>query len=45
MELKNELLLLGVDEPVSYDQAVTEKAWKMAMKSEIDSIENTTRGG
>lgn len=39
VELEEELLLLGVDEPSSYNQAVTEEAWQMAMKNETDAIE------
>lgn len=31
--------MLGVEEPVSYSQAMTEKTWKIAMKNEIDAIE------
>ncbi|WCJ34767.1 Retrovirus-related Pol polyprotein from transposon TNT 1-94 [Euphorbia peplus] len=39
IELAEELLLLGIDEPVVYEQAVKSKVWKVAMQSEIDSIE------
>lgn len=39
IELENELLLLGIDEPSNYSQAAEEQAWVEAMKSEIDAIE------
>ena len=38
-ELEDELLLMGIDEPVNYDQACKEKEWRSAMESEIKSIE------
>lgn len=39
IELENELLLLGIDEPSNYSQAAEEKACVKAMESEIDAIE------
>lgn len=39
IELKVELLLLGVEKPATYKHAVKEKPWEEAIKSEIDSIE------
>lgn len=35
----DELLLMGIDEPVCFEQAVEDSAWKVAMDREIDSIE------
>lgn len=43
-ELADELLLLGIDEPVCYAQAVKEKHWRAAMDSEISAIKKTTHG-
>lgn len=39
VEIEDELLLMGVDEPSSYKTAVKEKAWRQAMQNELDSIE------
>ena len=39
VELEEELLLCGIDEPGSYGQAVKEKAWVQAMETEIEAIE------
>lgn len=39
IELEEELLLLSVEEPVSYQQAVNENSWKEAMRKEIEAIE------
>ncbi|KAL8106920.1 hypothetical protein AgCh_023640 [Apium graveolens] len=39
VKAENELLLLGVDEPTSYSEAIIEPAWEQAMKDEVDSIE------
>lgn len=39
VEIEEELLLIGVDEPVTYQEAVKEKAWRSAMKEEINAIE------
>ena len=36
--MEDELLLSGIDEPVTFEQAVQEDAWKIAMDNEIDSI-------
>lgn len=38
-ELNDELLLANADEPVSYNQAIKENAWKRAMDFEIEAIE------
>lgn len=44
VELDEEMLMLGVEEPTCYDQAATEDAWPEAMKAEISAIErNKTR--
>lgn len=39
IKLDNELMLLSIEEPTSYRQAVQETEWKKAMQTEIDSIE------
>lgn len=39
VELENELLLAGIDEPSNFSQAVTEGTWKKAMEQEIEAIE------
>lgn len=39
VEVEDELLLMGVDEPENYIQAVKEREWRIAMQNEIDSIE------
>lgn len=39
VEIEDELLCMGVDEPSSYKTAVKEKAWRQAMQNELDSIE------
>lgn len=39
IELEEELLLMGVDEPVCFEQAITDEVWKEAMDQEISSIE------
>ncbi|KAL8117722.1 hypothetical protein AgCh_015555 [Apium graveolens] len=39
IELEEELLLMGVDEPISFEQAITDTVWKEAMDHEINSIE------
>lgn len=39
VEAENELLLLGVNEPTCYSEAITEPAWEQAMKDEVDAIE------
>ncbi|XP_074328236.1 uncharacterized protein LOC141666140 [Apium graveolens] len=36
---EEELMLLGVEEPNSFDQAVVDQAWRKAMEVEIDAIE------
>lgn len=38
IELEEELLLIGIDEPVCFEQAVKEEVWRRAMDKEIDSI-------
>ena len=39
IEDENELLLLEIEEPATYEQAIKERAWKVAMKNEIEAIE------
>ncbi|XP_074337696.1 uncharacterized protein LOC141674896 [Apium graveolens] len=39
VELDYELLLIGMDEPLNYDQASRKKEWKNAMKSELEAVE------
>lgn len=39
IELIDELMFLGIDEPTTYRKAVKEKAWNEAMKNEIEVIE------
>ncbi|XP_074337622.1 uncharacterized protein LOC141674816 [Apium graveolens] len=39
VELDEEPMLMGLDEPVNFDQAKTEKCRRQAMKAEIDSIQ------
>lgn len=39
VELHDELLLVGVDEPSCYNQASKNRHWNQAMKAEIDAIE------
>lgn len=39
VDLEEELLYVGVEEPATYSQAVKTRNWKIAMKAEIDSIE------
>lgn len=34
-----ELMIMGIEEPVTYSQAAQENNWRMAMKHEIDSVE------
>lgn len=36
---EDELLFIGVDEPVTYSQATQESKWRVAMKHEMDSVE------
>lgn len=40
IELEDELMLMGIDEPNSFKHAVKDRVWKQAMKSEMESIEN-----
>ncbi|KAL8116648.1 hypothetical protein AgCh_022990 [Apium graveolens] len=40
VELGEELFLMGIDEPVNYEQACKKKEWKTTMEKEIESIEN-----
>lgn len=37
--MADELLLMGIDEPVCFEQAVEDDVWKEAMNREIDSIQ------
>lgn len=40
MELaEDELMLMGIEEPICFEQAVEDSAWKAAMDHEIASIE------
>ncbi|KAL8157792.1 hypothetical protein AgCh_002484 [Apium graveolens] len=39
IEIEDELMLLGIEEPAYYKQAVKMQEWKMAMENEIDAIE------
>lgn len=39
VELHDELILMGVDEPVCYSQAIKAKLWEQVMKTEIEAIE------
>lgn len=39
IELDDELLLMGIDEPKNYREAATKHNWMQAMKSEMKSIE------
>lgn len=36
---EEELMLVEIDEPSTYDQAAREKVWKEAMQCEIESVE------
>lgn len=38
IELEDELILMGIDEPNSFKHAVKDRVWKQAMKSEMESI-------
>lgn len=38
-EIEDELFLMGVDEPNSFVHAAKDKAWRVAMQTEMDSIE------
>ncbi|XP_074336389.1 uncharacterized protein LOC141673536 [Apium graveolens] len=40
VEAEDELLLSEIEEPVSYEQATKEKAWRVAMENEIEDIES-----
>lgn len=39
VEIEDELLLMGIDEPSLYIHVVKDKAWRQAMQSELESIE------
>lgn len=39
VEFEDELLLSGVDEPVTFEQAIKDEAWREAMNTEITAIE------
>lgn len=39
VEMDEELLLMGVDEPTNYKKAAREKEWEQAMVKEMESIE------
>lgn len=39
IELQEELLFMGVEEPINFGQDNKEKCWRQAMKNEIDAIE------
>lgn len=40
VEAEDELLLSEIEEPVTYEQAAKEKAWRVAMEKEIEAIES-----
>lgn len=42
VELGDGLFLMGVDEPVTYKQAVKDKNWRLVMNKEIESIEKNS---
>ena len=44
IELEEELLLMGIDEPVCFEQAIVDDVWKQAMTEEIESIEKKIPG-
>lgn len=39
VEIQDELMFVGIEEPVNYSQAVKKRDWRQAMQSELDSIE------
>lgn len=39
IELEDELMLMGINEPSAYKHAVKDHVWRQAMKSEMESIE------
>lgn len=39
MEFTDELLFMGIEEPVTYAQAAKEVEWKKAMDTEIQTVE------
>lgn len=39
VEIEEELLLSGIDEPVTFEQAIKDEAWRTAMDTEIETIE------
>lgn len=39
VELDEELMVMGVEEPQNYEQAVKKKYWRLAMQRELESIE------
>lgn len=39
VELEEELLLSGIDELVTFEKAIKDEAWRVAMDTEIDTIE------
>lgn len=44
LELEDELLLSGVDEPVTFEQVVKDEAWREAIHTEIAAIEKIKHG-
>lgn len=39
IDMDEELLFAGIDEPPNYEQAAKEKDWRLAMNKELESIE------
>lgn len=39
METSEELMLIGVDEPINYDQASKKNEWIRAMEQKLEAIE------
>lgn len=40
VELDDDMLLLGIEEPASFEQAIKDSEWIKAMKTEMDAVEN-----
>lgn len=39
VEIEEELLLSGIDAPITFEQAIKDEAWRASMDTEIDTIE------